>query len=403
MHDDQKHRWPSLRRDAWLLAQDVTYLNHGSFGACPAEILAAQQAIQARIERQPLDFFTHDLQVLQDAVRLRVAAELGADPAGLAFVTNATEAVNAVAWSLVLAPGDELLTTDHTYNACSNALVRAAQANGARIVVADVPVPCASESEVIAAVLAKVTDRTVFGLLDHITSPTAMMLPVAGLVSQLRARGVAVMVDGAHALGQLDLSLHDVDADWYTGNCHKWLCTPKGSAILHTRADRIDQTMPAVTSHGFNRRSPGRTRYQAMFDWPGTHDPSASLVAPAAIDFLSGLLPGGMDALRERNNLLCGAAVALLGRRLGLRPIAPASMRAAMAALLLPEDITPVAQPCALVHPLQASLRRQHKIEVPIVPCPGRPGRWLLRISAQAYNSLDDYERLADALAEHLP
>jgi len=388
----------SLRRH-WTLDPQVAYLNHGSFGACPQPVLEVQAALRARMEREPVAFFQRDLEGLLDDARAAVARFVGADPQGLAFVANATHAVNAVLASLDLKPGDVLLTTDHAYRACHPALRRWAERAGARVETVAVPFPLKDPTQVEAAVLAAVGPRTRLALLDHVTSPTGLAFPVERLVPALRQRGVETLVDGAHVPGMLALDIDRLGAGYYVANLHKWVCAPKGAGFLHVRADLRPGTHPAVTSHGWSLERPGRSRFRLEFDWTGTDDPSAALSAPAAIAFMEQALPGGWAEVRRRNHQLALAGRDALCRALGVEKPAPDEMLGSMAAVPLP-DAT-VSLDDRGVDPLHEALRREDGIQVPITPWPAWPRR-LIRISAQLYNAPEEYERLATALARRL-
>jgi isopenicillin-N epimerase len=383
----------------WPLDRDVVFLNHGSFGACPAEVLRHQAALRAELEAEPVRFLSRELDGRLDAARAALAAFVGADPDDLAFVTNATSGVNAVLRSRAFAAGDELLTTDHAYNACRNALAFVAERWGARVVVVPVPFPVASPDAVVDAVLAKVTPRTRLALLDHVTSPTGLILPVERLTAALRGRGVDVLIDGAHAPGMLPLDLTALGATYYSGNCHKWLCAPKGSAFLWVRRDRQLDVRPLTISHGASAVRPGRSRFRLEFDWTGTTDPTAWLTVPRAIEYLGGLLPGGWPALMARNHALAVEARGLLGEALGTPPPCPDAMLGSLASVRLPDGDG--AAGWRRVDPLQQRLFEGWGIEVPVMTWPAPPRR-LLRISAQLYNRREHYERLAGALAKAL-
>jgi isopenicillin-N epimerase len=339
---------------------------------------------------------------LLDDARGVLARFLGADPDDLAFVTNATTGVNTVLKSLQLAAGDRLLVTDQEYNACRNALdFVAARTAGVEVDVVRVPFPLASPDEVVAAVVAGVTPRTRLALVDHITSQTGLVMPIEPLVRELAGRGVDTLVDGAHAPGMVPLDLQRLGAAYYTGNCHKWLCAPKGAAFLWVRRDLQAGIRPLVISHGANSPRQDRSRFRIEMDWTGTCDPTAWLCVPTAIAFLGALLPGGFDELRARNRELALAARAMLADALGVRPPAPESMIGSLASLPLP-DGEPRREPAgALADPLQERLFARHRIEVPVMVWPAPPRR-LLRISAQIYNTPDQYRALADALVGSL-
>ncbi len=375
-------------------------LNHGSFGACPRAVLDAQDRFRRQLEREPVRFFLHEMEPLLDASRAALAALLRADPADLVFVRNATAAVNGVLRSLEFTPGDEIVVTDHGYNACRNVVDYVASRAGARVVAARVPFPIGSPRAVLDAVLGCVSDRTRLALLDHVTSPTAIIFPIADLVRRLDERGIDTLVDGAHAPGMVPLDLRTLGAAYVTGNCHKWLCAPKGAGYLYVRPDRQRGLHPAVLSHGYNTRRPGRSRLHEEFDWTGTDDPTPWLCVGEAIRFLDSL-PGGLAGLVQRNHDLAVAARGVLCDALGIGPPCPEEMLGAMAAVPLADDRDPEAMDVSIipspVHRLQRRLLDEFGIEVPVHYWPAPPRR-LLRISAQAYNDLGQYRRLARAL-----
>jgi isopenicillin-N epimerase len=384
----------------WALEPGVAFLNHGSFGACPTEVLRHQTALRQAMEAEPVRFLSRELDDRLDTARRALGAFVGADPDDLAFVANATGGVNAVLRSLVFSPGEEVLTTDHAYNACRNALDFAAARAGARVVVARVPFPVAGPAEIVDAVLAAVTSRTRLALLDHVTSPTGLVLPLERLLPALAARGVDVLVDGAHAPGMVALDLRALGAAYYSGNCHKWLCAPKGAGFLWVRRDRQAQVRPLTISHGATASRAGRSRFRLEFDWTGTSDPTAWLSVPRAIEYLGGLLPGGWPALMARNHALAVEARGLLCAAVGTAPPSPDDMIGSLASVPLPDGLASGIG-WRRPDPLQQRLFDGWRIEVPVIAWPAPPRR-LLRVSAQLYNDREQYARLAAALGQEL-
>jgi isopenicillin-N epimerase len=395
----------SLYARRWLLDPQVTFLNHGSFGACPRDVLEVQAELRQRMERQPVQFLLRELELRLDEARVELARFLGADSRDLVFVPNATTGVNAVLHSLRLDPGDELLTTDHDYNACQNAMNCVARKWGARLITARVPFPITSGDQIVQAIVGHVTSRTRLALVSHVTSPTGLIWPIERIVRELAAVGVDTLVDGAHAPGMVDLNLEALNAAYYTGNCHKWLCAPKGAGFLHVRADRQEMIHPSVISHAANTRRVNRSRLLMEFDWTGTSDPTPYLALPAAIQFVTTLMPGGLPALCQHNRQLVLEGRRRLCEQLRVTEPCPDSMIGSLAAVALPDErhdpelIEPRAPTICPVPKLQERLWNEFRIEVPVIPWPAPPRQWI-RISAQAYNTADDYDRLCTALAK---
>jgi isopenicillin-N epimerase len=392
---------PSEHARHWRLDPGIVFLNHGSFGACPTPVLEAQAAYRDRLESGPVQFLHRDLLGLLDEARGELARFVGADPEELTFVPNATTGVSTVLRSLEFRPGDELLTTNHEYNACRNALDFVAGRSGACVVVAEIPFPVESPAQIVDAILPHVNERTRLGLFDHVTSLTGMVMPIGEIVGALRERGVDTLVDGAHAPGMVPLDISGIGPAYYAGNCHKWLCTPKGAALLYVRRDLQDSIRPLTISHGANEPIEDRSRFRMEFDWTGTHDPTAYLSVPHAIRFMGGLLPGGWQDLRETNRSLALAARRLLCDRFGVPPACPDEMIGTLASVPLASGQYRFTTMRLAFDPVEDELRERYRIEVPVLDCPDGPGS-ILRVAAQIYNSLPQYEYLADALEEAL-
>lgn len=381
----------------WTLDPSVTFLNHGSFGACPRAVLEHQAELRAELEREPVQFMTKTLPAMLEDARAFAAHFVGARSEDVVFVRNATTAVNAVLRSIRLSPGDELLTTDHVYNACRNALNCVAAQAGARVVVASIPFPVDSEAQVIERILERASERTRLLLIDHVTSPTGLVIPVASIAGALP--GCDVLVDGAHAPGMLDLDIPATGVAYYAANFHKWTCAPKGAGMLWVRSDRQEGLHPAVISHGYNSNR-ARKKFLEEFDWTGTDDPTAWLTVPAAIRFIESV-GGSWNAVRAKNRALALRARAILCEALEIPAPSPESMVGSLAAVPLPAGPGGPPMGALYVDPLQESLFERHRIEVPVPPWPAPPAR-VLRVSAHLYNAEEEYHRLAAALVDEL-
>ncbi|HYS53989.1 MAG TPA: aminotransferase class V-fold PLP-dependent enzyme [Thermoanaerobaculia bacterium] len=387
-------------KEHWLLDPSVTFLNHGSFGATPKAVLAKQHEFRRRMELEPVRFLVRELEPLLDQVRADLANFIGAAPDDLAFVPNATSGVNAVLRSLEFSSSDELLVTNQEYNACRNTIDYVAARSGARVRVVEIPFPLPVTGDVFDCVIGSVTGATRLLLIDHITSQTAIIMPVERIVAELHARGIDTLIDGAHVAGQLPLDIRAIGAAYYTGNLHKWVCAPKGAAFLYVRSDRREGMHPIVISHGLNSTRTDRSRFHLEFDWPGTFDPTAWLAAGEALRFIPSLVEGGWPEVMRRNHTLALRARDILCHALHLDRPAPDDLLGSMAAFPIP-DGKPGDVASVFGDPLQDALFDQYRIEVPVVPWPNPPKR-LVRVSAQLYNVEEDYVRLAEALSHLL-
>ncbi|HTT80566.1 MAG TPA: aminotransferase class V-fold PLP-dependent enzyme [Stellaceae bacterium] len=362
------------------LAPGVDHLNHGSFGAVPRGVLDRVQEWQRRIEADPDTFFRNDLFGLLRGAAERVAALLGGCGQDWAFVENATTGLNAVIASLRLEPGDELLCLSQVYGAVGNALRYYAERAGARVVSVAVPVPLVDPAPLLAGIAAALGPKTRLALFDHIVSGSAAVLPVADMAALCRERGVPVAIDGAHAPGQIALDVPALAVDWYVGNLHKWAFAAKATAVLWCAPERQAALHPTVISHYFGDGFP------AEFEWTGTRDPSSWLAAPAALDYLDAL---DAEAVRAHNAALAEAAGRLLIEAWGTEAAAAPDFCAAMVSVRLPRS---AGADRDAAHRLIDRLRREHAIAVNVATLDH--SLWV-RVSAQIYNEIEDYRRLA--------
>jgi len=372
---------PDELRDDFLLDPDVAFLNHGSFGACPRPVFESYQAHQRDLEWEPIDFLDRRLPTLLATARAELARYLNAPPDHLAFVTNATTGVNLAARSLDLGPGDEILTTDLEYGACDLAWEWLARRTGAEYVRAPIPLPLESPAQLVEALFAHATQRTRVVYVSHITSSTALVLPVEEIVSRARDLGFVTIVDGAHAPAQAPVDVEALHADFYSGNAHKWLLAPKGAGFLYARPDHQERVDAAIVSWGYSEG----TTFQGRVEIQGTRDPAAWLAVPDAIRYQA---ERDWDSVRERCRALTREARAELCDLLGTDPLAPDEMLGQMASVRLPRPDPG----------LRDRLFANHRVEIPVAGT----DHDLLRISVAAYTTRDDVERLLAALVGEL-
>lgn len=366
---------------SFLLDPGIAHLNHGGFGACPAPVLDAYQHWQRQLERHPSALLSHGYPALLGGVRGRLADFLGCPPADVVPVTNTTAGLNAVARSVRLRPGDEVLATDHEYEAMDVLWEHVCQQAGARYVRARLPLPAGDPADLLDALWSAVTPATRVVFCSHITSKTALRLPVAEICRRARAAGILSVVDGAHAVGQLPLALGELGADVYAASCHKWLCAPRGSGFLYVRPEHQDWVRAPLVSHG---SQPGSS-FAERFGWQGTDDPSAMLSVPVAIDFQR---THRWDEVRRDCHQLASDARSALADLFCLEPFTPDSSE---------WFVQMVSAPIPPCDP-EATRRRllvEHRVDVPVRRW---AGGWLVRVSLQAYNTAADLDRLVTAL-----
>lgn len=383
----------------WNLDSDVVFLNHGSFGAAPQSVIEEQRIWQEKMESEPVRFFEEILPSALIDTRNALAQMLVCDADDIALVENATSGVNTVLRSLQFSPGDEILVPDHAYQACRNAIDFVASRSGASVVTVQIPFPIEGPEIVMNRMLAAVTDRTVLAMIDTVTSPTGLRMPFEDLTSALEGRGVQVLLDAAHGIGMLPLSLGELGASYVTSNAHKWLCAPKGAAFLYVRKDRQKDIHPLTISHGMTFPLGDTTRFRHEFDWTGTRDPTAWCVLPFVIDHIAGFVDGGWPEIMKRNHSLALEARALLCNRLGMKSPCPDEMVATIATMVLPAGGSggiPLHEP----DPLHARLL-QRGIQIPVWSWQSPAGRYF-RISAHLHNHIDEYSYLADVLQDEL-
>lgn len=367
-------------RDQFLLRPGIVFLNHGSFGACPRPVFEEYQRWQLELERQPVEFLHYRFADLVGGARRRLAAFVGADPGELVYVTNATTGLNVVARSLALRPGDEVLGTDHEYGALNKTWTFLCEGQGARYVQASIGAPVESAEQVVDAVWRRVTDRTRVLFLSHITSPTALILPIGPLIKRAREAGILTVIDGAHAPGQIPLDLRALEVDFYAGNCHKWMCAPKGSGFLYARRAVQPLLEPLVVSWGWPDGFLEEQQRQ------GTRDIAAFLAVPAAIDFGAAHLT---PTVRDACHVLTRRARAALADLGGLAPLSPDSREWYEQMVSVPIPV-----PAAAAEAARKRLWTEFGVEAPLTAWNDMS---LLRVSIQAYNSEADIDALVHA------
>jgi isopenicillin-N epimerase len=375
-------------KEYFLLDPEIHFLNHGSFGACPAPVFEACQAWQRRLERQPVLFLGRQHDELLRESRAALGKYLHADPDDLVYIPNATHGVNIVARSLRLGPGDEILASDHEYGACEYTWEFICAKTGAAYLRQPIPLPLGNEDEVFDQFWQGVTPRTRVIFISHITSPTALRLPIEQICRRARAEGILTLIDGAHAPGQVALDLITLDADFYTGNCHKWMLAPKGAAFLHTRREAQHLIEPLVVSWGYRAQASTGSQFVDYLQWGGTKDPCAALSVPAAIRFME---ENEWEKVQEACHWNLIQAIEQICALTGLAAPAPGAAHAQMGIAPLPAKTD--------LPRLKEQLYEDFRVEVPLIEWNGQK---FARISIQAYNTQEDIEAFVGGLAKLL-
>lgn len=376
----------------------LTQLNNGSYGCCPEVVGAAQQELRRRLEGDPVHFFKHELEFYSDDARGAIGRFINAPAKDLALIANGTVAVSTVLKNLDLQPGDEILITDHEYMATMNELGKLCKDTGAVLKVAPIEFPNPDPDQVADSILGSVTPNTKLALISHICSASALVLPVERIVPELRAKGINVFLDGAHTPGQIPLDIEALNPTWYAASCHKWLATPKGTGFIYTSPDRQTGFKPLALSCRVHELRDDRQSFLCDFDYMGTNDYTGNLVVPVAIEHMGAQLPGGWDALYQRNHDLVVAGAQLVCEALVIKQQVPESMIGTMVGIPLPGEVT---KGSIYDDALWDALYSNHDIQVPVWALPGIHPR-VMRVSAQLYNTIEDFEKLAMALKTEL-
>jgi isopenicillin-N epimerase len=387
--------------DYWFLDKNIVFLNHGSFGACPIPILDEQTKFRKKLESEPIRYFLRDYE--EDFLRAQTALAgfTGCSPSDLVFVQNATQGVNTVLKSLGLKKGDEILFTNQIYPACRNTIISLYHTRGISYREVKINLPVYSDDEIVNKIIESINENTRFALIDHVSSLPGMVFPVRKITEILQKRGVEVLIDGAHAPGMIPLNISDINPDYYTGNCHKWLCTPKGSAFLYVRNNRQEKIHPLVTSRINTENGNYKSDFQLEFSWQGTTDPSAVLTIPFAIEFLNSLVPDGIEGLMKRNSKMVFSAAEMICSEFEIPMPYPEEMSGSIYGIPFFKDDIIFESPVNQRSRLQDILFFEYNIEVMVTYWEKAPER-LLRISVQAYNTPEQYEYLLSSLIKIL-
>lgn len=377
----------------WQLDPEIVFLNHGSFGACPAKILEHQQTFHQQMEQEPVAFVIRELDGLIEKSRQSLADFIGTKPDNLAFVHNVTYGVNTVLKSYPWNVGDEVVISNHIYGACRIALNYIAERYHLKIQEVEIPFPGTTNADITERIVSAVSDSTRMLFIDHITSPTGLLFPIEDIIKALQNKAVDIFIDGAHAPGAVKLDIDSLNVAFYTGNCHKWMCSPKGCGFLYVRQDRQNWIHPLSHSHFSGPARP----FHERFHWGGTIDPTPALCLPMLIKFIEDIIPGGWSGMQEYNHQLTIKARKALCDTLEISLPCPDAMITTLAAIPYGISKGSINPGFNEIDELQEKLYKKHHIEVPVYTWPDKRTR-IIRPSGQVYNSINQYASLAEIL-----
>jgi isopenicillin-N epimerase len=382
----------------WSLDPNIVFLNHGSFGATPVEVLEKQSEYRKLMEHEPVYYFMELMPELYDKSKRSLSKFLGANQDDLVFVQNTTTGVNQVLNSFPAMPGDEWLVSSHAYGACRNAMEHYATKNNIRLQVAEIPFPFENDEDILRAIEEKINKNTRLALIDHISSATGFIFPVKKIIELLHSKGVKVLLDGAHAPGMIDVNIPETGADFYIGNCHKWLCAPKGSAFMYVKEEYRDMIKPLVISHFNDTDLHGKSHWSNQFMWDGTHDFSQYFCVMEAIEFMNSIHPEGWKGIMKHNHRLAWKAACMISEKTGFDLPVSEKYIGSMVTIPVPdgEEGFPKFNENP---PLKRKLLEKYLIQIPVFTFPDAPQQWI-RISTQLYNSFEQYEYLGECLVK---
>ncbi|MCX7833259.1 MAG: aminotransferase class V-fold PLP-dependent enzyme [Ignavibacteria bacterium] len=383
----------------WGLDRNIIYLNHGSFGACPIPVLKKQLSLRKKLESELVRFFTREYEELYNNSKRVLADLVNCDYDDIVFVNNATTGVNTILKSYDFEPGDEILITNQIYPACKNAVHFIANKLSLTVNEIKIKLPIKNKFEIVNTIASSITPKTKLALIDHVSSIPGIIFPVKEITEILHSKNIDVLIDGAHAPGMIDLNIKEINPEFYTGNCHKWLCTPKGSAFLYVKKEYQHKIHPLVISRTTN--NPSVNRYQLEFSWQGTDDVTSFLCIPKAIEFLNSLHNNGIKGLMKRNHDLVFEAGEMICEKFGIELPYPEDMTGSLYGIPFFEDKQINNYIINNRSKLQDILFYEYNIEVVITYWENPPKR-ILRIASQAYNTISQYEYLIKALKKIL-